>query len=77
MKRFDGGVARYHINRVLDEKNLSLTNYYRVIDYLDDVTNQFKSTFNAEAENGTFDLAYNGFYFYQMLISCKLSLIHI
>jgi hypothetical protein len=68
---FDGYLAQDPIDDLLNERNFSINNYKLVIDYLDSVTNQFKSTFQARAANETFNLYLNGFYLSQMLLSCK------
>lgn len=67
---FDGNIVRAQIDNVLKQRNFRIENYSTVIEYLDAVTNQFKASFHRDAENGTFDLGYSGFYIEQMLLSC-------
>lgn len=77
LNAFDGKVARTQIDSLLSERNLSVDEFNTVIEYVDVVNSQFKSSFNRFAENGTFDLYYNGFFIEQMLISCTFEVRYI
>lgn len=61
---------RSQIDSLLIERNFTINDFPTVIEYLDAVTNQFKATYQYSAENGSFDLYYNGFFLSQMLLSC-------
>ena len=63
---YDGQVAKEQIDQVLIDRDFNIDNFTTVIKYLDSVTNQFKSSFHALADNGSFNLYYNGFYLIQM-----------
>lgn len=70
LNAYDGYVSREEMEKILQEKNISKYNY-EPIDYVDFAADFFKSTFQANALKGQFDLYYNGFYLEQMLISCR------
>lgn len=70
LNAYDGDVAREEMENILFEKNISKYNY-EPIDYVDNAADYFKSTFQAKALKGQFDLYFNGFYLSQMLISCQ------
>jgi hypothetical protein len=70
---YDGLKINTAIDDELAQRHLSVSNYTLVSDFLDQVTNQFKSSFHAQAANGTFNLQYSGYDLTEMLVSCKFA----